>query len=171
MKIQRKTILSLALMIACCTQAIAQTSANSIQPNDSPDAATRAVANDVRTQVQEIRKQTNEELIARIVREIKMGRAAVANLKAENASLRKQLDAEGANANSLSVSYEDAKREIANNEKAIGMLSHAVELNEQTIAILKSDNSRLRAEAKRARKTAMIATIVSVGTIALRFIR
>lgn len=108
------------------------------------------------------------ETVARLIEEVKAGRAAVADLKAENDALREQLRVEQANSASLASSYAHAQAQIAANERAIAHLEKAVALHEQTIAVLTDAYQKEKASNQKNKKRAFIATLFAVGSILLR---
>jgi septal ring factor EnvC (AmiA/AmiB activator) len=107
-------------------------------------------------------------LLAQLVGEVKAGRELVEAQRAEIATLEKQLAAEKANSASLATSYQAAEREIEQLRRSVGFLERAITLNEQTIAVLKSDNERLKGEARKSRKRAVLATLAAGGMLAAR---
>lgn len=97
-------------------------------------------------------------------------RTLIGTLREENAALTEQVNAERANGASLEKSYSAAQREITANERAIKALETAVKLHEQSVALLQSDRAALTQEVKKQKKRALVATLIAVGSIAIRLL-
>ena len=148
-RLSRRTIYAAVLMLALCTNAIAQTSPNSTPAQGSPVVS-------------------DEQLIAQLVGEVKTGRELIRAQREQIAALEAQVAAEKANGTSLATSYKAAEREIEQLRKSIGFLERAVGLHEQTVAVLQSDNERLKGEARKSRRRAALAGLIAAGSIAAR---
>lgn len=149
MKRHRKLFSAAVLMIVLCMTATAQTSASSTPASGSPAVS-------------------DEQLITQLVDEVKSGRELIEAQAGQIRALERQLAAEKANGASLTTSYAGAEREIAQLRSSVALLEKAIALHEQSIAILTADNSRLKGEAKKSRKRAAVATVVAIGSVALR---
>ena len=151
MRMLKNLFIALSLMSALCISAIAQTSPASSRPNASTGA-------------------NDEQLIARLLGEVKAGRALVATQKEQLAALEAQAETQRVNGISLSASYTEAAREITHLRQSIGLMEKVIGLHEQTVAILQSREDELKKEVKRQRKRATLSTLVAIGSVALRFL-
>jgi len=60
------------------------------------------------------------------------------------------------------------EREIEQLRKSIGYLERAIQLHQQTVAVLQSDNTRLKGEAKKSRRRAVLTALAAGGLIVAR---
>ena len=130
-------------MFALCMTATAQTSASSTPGNQSPSVKTETA--ELKADVKQVRIDLAERQIARLVAEIKAGRALVASQRELVTKIEKQLADEQQNSASLSASYESAKREISANEETLKVKTELVE-------VLKVQRDKERKKVKRARR-------------------
>lgn len=70
---------------------------------------------------------------------------------------------------SVDRSYTLAQQQIATLNRSIEHYERAIALNEKTIALVEKQRDEAKAEAKRSRKAAIIATIVAAATMFARF--
>ncbi len=151
MKHRSSLLFALILMTALCVSATAQTTNNSTLA-----ASTPAVS------------ESREQVVAQLIAEVKTGRVLVESLRAERDALSAQVEAEKQNSASIQKSYDSAQAEIAAKDKAIGHLERAIALHEKTVALLQDSNAGLKAEVKKHKKRAVLATLVVIGSIALK---
>jgi septal ring factor EnvC (AmiA/AmiB activator) len=110
-----------------------------------------------------------EQVIARLISEVKSGRELVAEQKARIAILEAQVAIEQKNSASLKVSYSAAGREIESLRKSSALLEQAIALHVQTIGILTDQRDQAKKQARKARKQAVVTTVIAVALSILRF--
>ena len=117
-----------------------------------------------------IREHQREQLLARLIAEVRAGRALVGAQRSRIAALEAQAEAEQKNAASLFASYSAATREIEQLRTSVAHMEKAIALHQQTISILEDRNTQLKAEARKSRRRAVVATIAAAAATALRFL-
>lgn len=111
-----------------------------------------------------------DQTIAFLLKENEDNKNLIVAKERRIADLEALVAVEQENSASVGKSYEAAKSEIANLKSANESLRKAVSLNEQTIALLQSDNSKQKEKAKKATKAKWKAYAVAAGVIALKFL-
>lgn len=105
-----------------------------------------------------------------MIAEVKAARALTDAQRERIAALEAEVSGEQKNSASLSASYAAATREIEQLRTSVAYLEKAINLHEQTIAILQTEGARLKADARKSRRRAAIATLISIASVASRFI-
>lgn len=153
-----KTFQILALLIALSLPVFTQT-------NDSSTAtASPAPPNRTETVIK------TDETISFLLIQNENAREIIQKQKTRIKDLETENALEQENSASISKSYETAKIEIASLKQSNEALFRAVATNEQTIALLQSDNTKQREKAKNANKAKWKAYAVAAGVVALKFL-
>jgi septal ring factor EnvC (AmiA/AmiB activator) len=124
-------------------------------PNSTPTSASPAASN----------LQTPEQAISGLIAEVKTLRSLVLEQRQERDDLQSALDTEKAFSASLEKSYAAAEREISTLNRSIDHLDKAIALNEKTIGLVEKQRDEAKADAKRSRKHAMLATAIAVFSL------
>lgn len=164
----RTAILILALSIT----GIAQTSANSTQGNQSPDATAKVPVQlaELKNDTAALRLATAEARISHLINEVKKGRTFTAANLTKIDDLEARLKAELQNSISLEKSYASAVREIESLRIALMYADLALKAKDQTITLLTEQRDDARTRAKNANKRATVATITALILGALKFL-
>jgi hypothetical protein len=154
-----KTFLILALLTAFSLNVFTQTvSSNTAQASPSP--APQAVTETIKT----------DETISFLLADNENKRALIFEQQKRITDLESQIAVEQENFASIGKSYESAKTEIVFLKKSNEALVRAVATNEQTIALLQSDNAKQREKAKKANNAKWKAYAAAAAAIALQFL-
>jgi chromosome segregation ATPase len=113
-------------------------------------------------------KPTNQKTIDFLLDQIDGANTVIEANKTNIAALEAEIKLEKENSASLNNSYEAAKREIVALRTANDALQKAVELNNQTITLLKSDNEALKLKNKRLKKDKLRAYAVALGIFLIK---
>jgi chromosome segregation ATPase len=113
---------------------------------------------------------TTDETISFLLTQNENAKSVIAAQENRIKDLESEVAVERENSASVSKSYESAKSEIVSLKQSNEALSRAVSLNEQTIALLQTDNQKQKDKAKRATRDKWKAIAVAAGAIALRFL-
>ncbi len=110
------------------------------------------------------------ETVSFLIRQNKNAREVIAAQEQRISELEAEVALEQENSQSVGKSYEAAKAEIVNLKSANESLRKAVATNEQTIALLQSDNAKKTEKAKKATKAKYKAYGVTVITLLLTYL-
>lgn len=111
---------------------------------------------------------STDETVAFLLNQNKEAKNVIASQEQRITDLEAELTLERENSASALKSYESAKTEIANLRSANESLRKAVSLNEQTIALLQTDNAKQSEKAKKAMKAKWKAYAALAGVIVLK---
>jgi chromosome segregation ATPase len=159
-------------MLALCTSATAQTSANSTPVPQSPSASDIAKqVHELKGDTTELRLKMAESEIARLLRELRSGRKLTTEQSANLDDCEARLTAELANSDSLQKSYESALREIESLRKALDYAGEAIKAKDELAVELKGQRDKARSQAHKANKrTAAIGAVAGI-LIVLQFLK
>lgn len=105
-----------------------------------------------------------------MIRQNESARDLIAVQKQRIADLESELAVEREDKVSISKSYESAKTEIVSLKSSNAALERAVALNENTIALLQTDNAKQKEKARKATKEKYKAYAVAGVVILLKFL-
>lgn len=111
-----------------------------------------------------------DETISFLLAETENARDLISKQETRITDLETENALEKENSASVSKSYDSAKSEIASLKESNAALLRAVAVNEKTISMLSSDNTKQREKAKKAVKDKWKAYSVAAITIALKFL-
>ncbi|HEX8289822.1 MAG TPA: hypothetical protein VF556_17705 [Pyrinomonadaceae bacterium] len=163
MKILRmKTFLIAALVIVSSSPVFTQTvSSNTAQASPSPTPEA------VQTQTETIK---TDETISFLLQDNENKRALIFEHQKRITYLETQIALEQENSTSLGKSYDAAQTEISFLKKSNEAYTRAIATNEQTIAMLQSDNVKQREKAKKAVKDKWKAYAAAAVSLAVTFL-
>lgn len=150
---------ALILTISLCAGATAQTSPNSTLANASP-AAGNTPAGNIATE-----ELTPDQTIAILIADVKDLREILDKTKTERDDAIAALESEKAERKSLERSYASAENQIATLNRSIAHLEKALALHEKTIGLVEKQRDEAKAEAKRSKKHAVVASIVAAASL------
>jgi len=139
-----KISIVLALIIVCASSAISQ-----IQPSSTV---------------------TTDQTVSFLLDQNEKARDLIAAQEKRIADLETEIAAEKENSQSVTRSYDSAKREIDSLRAANEALHKVIVLNEQTIAALQADRDHWKDKAHKEKMGKYKAYIVAAGVIALKFL-
>lgn len=108
------------------------------------------------------------DTVAFLIRQNETARDLIEAQEKRVADLEAELMLEKENSASIAKSYEAAKSEISSLKTSNEALARAVAINENTIAILQTDNAKQRDKAKKAVRDKWKAILVAAGLFALK---
>lgn len=111
-----------------------------------------------------------DETVSFLLQQNQAANELIEKQKNRIADLENELIVERENSASIGKSYESARIEISALKSSNEALTRAVALNEQTIELLKADNTKQRDKAKQANKAKWKAYAALAGVIALKFL-
>jgi hypothetical protein len=129
-----------------------------------------AFALPVYTQTQGSNTVSKDHTVTFLIDQNEKARALVDAEDAHIKDLEAQVSAEQANGESLSKSYAAALNEIDALKAANDSLHKALDLNQQTIALITADRDKWRDKARHERNSKLKAYAVAAGVIALKFL-
>lgn len=113
---------------------------------------------------------TTDETVSFLLKENREAKNVIAAQENRIKDLESEVSAEKENSASVSKSYDAAKSELVFLRQSNEALRRAVALNEQTVALLQTDNAKQKERAKKATRDKWKAYAVAAGVIALKLL-
>ena len=151
-----RLLATLLLTISICAVATAQTS-----PAHSPASASPAAGSN--------EELSPDQVIRLLIDRLNEERKICAATKKERDEAVAAYEVEKKNSASLQVSYNRSEEEISRLDKALEHQERAAALYEKAIATVEKQRDDAKKDAKRSRKIALIATLITIAKIAGAF--